>query len=182
MPLACSWSWIRWFHISYKAKSNSRTPSFCNWSAAAEAEGPAESFHFKDTTARYSRSPLSRLSERWASALMQILCQHQIRTKHLKATGSFKLSCSEKKIENRTNALRFFFLTSFELYSKQKTRKIPKALGHIYRNISHDGDQWKTRSGNRQKQQEIEKNRVRAGTHFSWGVFLIKTLSTMTHG
>ena len=33
-------------------------------------------------------------------------------------------------------------------------------LGHIDRNISHDGDQWKTREGSRQNQQEIEKNRA----------------------
>ena len=33
-------------------------------------------------------------------------------------------------------------------------------LGHIYRNISHDGGQWKMRLGSRQNQQEIEKNRL----------------------
>ena len=33
-------------------------------------------------------------------------------------------------------------------------------LGHIYRDISHDEDQWKTRWGNRRNQQDIEKNQV----------------------
>ena len=60
----------------------------------------------------------------------------------------------------RNSRIFDFFDKFLALQQTKDAHTNPMPLGHIYRNISHDGGQWKTRSDSRRNQQEIEKNRA----------------------